>query len=468
MITIHDFLNSRLAGIKGHRQRQEIEMSRIQGTCSFLRLVVVLSQCLRVFSFAISLHASATHLDSFLRMERHEQSCQFHVAPMQCYTNAPLRTLFQALSDNAVLWTEMEKTNDLLNGSLEKRFGEPGHKSIVLQLGGSDVKEIGKCLVHLENEGYTFDEVNLNCGCPSIESGGAATYGASLMKKPALTRDLLQLIVSTVDCRVSLKCRTAVAETTEELERNNEKETYAFLHNYIQHVCAAGIDHLVLHARPAVLSGLSPSKNRQVPQLNYRIVEQIANDFPSIQVTLNGGIRSLSDLESLASRDSRVASYMAGRFMLKRPLDLAIVDSRILATGSSYDYDKRLSACIDNYSAYVERMLHSKNSLPLSELCLPLYLVSEQLREDYALVESDNFDDVTVQVRKEDLLQEREFHQLYDSIKDAVELIATATGGSKPKKPLPQYANFKKLSTSFKGLVGTKITNKWKRNRSEL
>ena len=140
------------------------------------------------------------------------------------------------------------------------------------------------------------------------------------------------------------------------------------------------------------------------------------------------------------------------------------MDSRLLSSGSTYD--KGLSTCIDNYSAYVERMLHSKNSLPLSELCLPLYLVSEQLREDYALVENDNFNDSTV--RKEDLLQEREFDKLYHSIKDAIELIALANSGSKPKKTLPQYANFKKLSASFKGLVGTKITNKWKRNRSEL
>ena len=295
-------------------------MRRIQGTCSFfLQLVVVHSQLFSASTFVTSLHqAFPTHLDSSLgAASSDESSRQFHVAPMQCYTNAPLRTLFQTLSDNAVLWTEMEKTHDLLNGSFEKRFGEPGHKNIVLQLGSNDVSEIHKCLVQLEKEGYTFDEVNLNCGCPSIESGGAASYGASLMKEPTLTRDLLLSIASTVDCRVSLKCRTAVVETTEELERNNEEESYAFLHNYIQHACAAGIDHLVLHARPAVLSGLSPSKNRLVPQVNYQIVEQIANDFPDIQVTLNGGIRSLSDLESLVSRESRIASYMAGRYYAK-------------------------------------------------------------------------------------------------------------------------------------------------------
>jgi hypothetical protein len=111
-------------------------------------------------------------------------------------------------------------------------------------------------------------------------------------------------------------------------------------------------------------------------------------------------------------------------------------------------------------------MMHSKNSPPLSDLCLPLYLVSEQLQEDYGLVESDSVDHTTI--RKEDILQECEFDQLYDSIKNAIELIALANGGSKPKKPFPQYTNFKKLSASFKGIVGTKVANKWKRNRSEL
>lgn len=454
MILIHDFLNSNEKSPAPSPTARARKMSCSQKRlCSFLQMVVVLSQWLSVSSFVTFLHASLIHLNSSLGMAREESPRhEFHVAPMQCYTNAPLRALFQTLSDNAVLWTEMEKTSDLLNGSFEKRFGEPGHKNIVLQLGGNDVAEIAKCLVQLKKEGYTFDEVNLNCGCPSVESGGAGTYGASLMKKPELTRDLLQSIASTVDCRVSLKCRTAVVETAEELERINEKENYAYLHNYIQHACAAGINH-------------SPPKNRQLPQLNYRVVEQIANDFPDIQVTLNGGIRSISDLETLLSRDSRIASHMAGRLMLKRPLDLAIVDSRFLSNDSRYD--KRLSTCIDNYSANVERMMHSKNSPTLSDLCLPLYLVSEQLQEDYGLVESDCVDHTTI--RKEDILQECEFDQLYDSIKNAIELIiALANGGSKPKKPFPQYTNFKKLSASFKGIVGTKVANKWKRNRSEL
>lgn len=402
----------------------------------------------------------------------HTHDWQFHVAPMQCYTNAPLRTWFQTLSREAILWTEMEKTSDLMNGSLEKRFGSPGHKDkTVLQLGGSDALQIQACLRRLSREGYTFDEVNLNCGCPSIETGGAATYGASLMKEPELTRALLESIVSSVDehCQLSLKCRTGVVESIDELESRNEEEEYAKLHHYIQLASDAGINHLILHARPAVLVGLNPTKNRQVPPLNYKVVERIANDFSELRVTVNGGIHSVDDLEVFKRQDSAIASHMAGRWMLRRPLDVAEVERRLL-TGDKTE--KRLSTCIDEYSGYVERTMRSKSAVPLSELCLPLFLVSEQLREDYestTLYKSGDDSGGNGSPAQASFIQEGEFDELYESIKDAVEMIALAGGKSgSRRKALPDYPNFKKLSASFKGLVGTKVANKWKRNRSEL
>lgn len=396
---------------------------------------------------------------------------QFHVAPMQCYTNAPLRTLFRSLSDKAILWTEMEKTSDLLEGSLERRFGPPGHYNIVLQLGGNNAMEIRACMELLAREGYSFDEVNLNCGCPSVETGGAANYGASLMKQPELTRELLESIVSSVgdNCNVSLKCRTGVVASVEELETStDEYDAYTKLHHYIQYASDAGIDHLILHARPAVLAGLNPSKNRQVPPLNYEIVNQIARNFSNLKVTLNGGIQSMSDLTILKEGDGSIASHMAGRWMLRRPLDLAHVHDTFL-TGESTD-NVQLSSCIDEYSSYIEKMMRSRNALPLSELCLPLYLVSEQLREDYdaLLWTGDSITDESTDVH-DCFVQEDEFDSLYDSLKDAVEMLSFASnGGSNRKKALPQTTNFKKISSCFKGLVGTKVANKWKRNRSEL
>jgi len=214
----------------------------------FLRLLLTGSLASRAFGFVRTPQATYVHHPilvlnlSSKALTATSNEWQFHVAPMQCYTNAPLRTLFRTLSDDAILWTEMEKTTDLLEGSLEKRFGPPGHKNIVLQLGGNDPLQIRNCLERFEQEEYTFAEVNLNCGCPSIEAGGAATYGASLMTQPGLTKELLQAIVasSVGDCKTSLKCRIAVAETMDELDARSEEQDYVMLHNYVQHACEAG------------------------------------------------------------------------------------------------------------------------------------------------------------------------------------------------------------------------------------
>ena len=426
-------------------------------------LVVAMSLPSSVYGFVHTAYDSLVY-NSSLRMSSKATSddWQFHVAPMQCYTNAPLRTFLRTLSDDAVLWSEMEKLDDLLEASLERQFGRPGHKNMVLQLGGNDSRGVRKCLRRLSNEGYTFDEINLNCGCPSIETGGAASYGASLMKDPELTRDLLQSIVSLVDCKVSLKCRIAVVESVDKLDSRNQEEDYVKLHNYVQYARDAGIDHLVLHARSAVLAGLNPTKNRQVPHLDYSMVERIAKDFSDLRVTLNGGIQSIRDLEECVSQENAISSHMAGRWMLRRPLDLAQVKRQF---GTSTSANKKLSTCIDDYRGDIDRILHTKDTIPLSELCLPLYLVSEQLREDLALFES-NDDDATE--RRGVFLTEHEFDELYSSIKDVVEMIASIGNRRLKKMALPEHTNFKKLSASFKDLIGTKVANKWKRNRSEM
>jgi hypothetical protein len=182
---------------------------------------------------------------------------------MQGYTNAPLRYFFRLLSPDAVLWTEMEKVKDINNiflltgnsaaAALEKRFGSPYNQQqqrLTLQLGGNDPNTLEQCIKSLSQAGYSsgighaFDEINLNCGCPSIEAGGATDYGASLMKQPELTRVLIQAIhnaaaatassqpttTTTNDngdnvsprsptTTVSLKCRTAVYETVHDMEQ---------------------------------------------------------------------------------------------------------------------------------------------------------------------------------------------------------------------------------------------------------
>jgi tRNA-dihydrouridine synthase A len=409
---------------------------------------------------------------------------QFHVAPMQCYTNAPLRHLFRALSSDAVLWSEMEKVQDILEADtqgLERRFGSPGFQDHVLQLGGNNAGALSACVQRLGEKGYRFREINLNCGCPSIESGGASSFGASLMKQPALTRDLLFAIrssLNTADTDVSLKCRIAVYENPDEMEPSISESQYQSLCDYVSHGQEAGISHLVLHARAAVLSGLNPSKNRLVPSLDYGIVERVAKDFPNLSVTLNGGITALQQLENILGEScntqepAAVSSYMAGRWMLRRPLDLAQVHHKLLVSGTCASSELCSTAAsettlqaVNRYVKYVKQNVSSsssgKSGIPsIADLCLPLYLITEQLREDYDEIEHTNIPPAR--------LREEDMESLYDILRDATNWLEDSLGAKKKIKSSSDHVQFKKLSSSFKGLVGTKVANKWKRNRAEL
>ena len=364
---------------------------------------------------------------------------------MQGYTSYPLRKLFHFLSrdleeddderSTIVLWTEMEKCEDLLGtnqNGWEKRFGSPNggkgksSNSCILQLGGSDPSLVKQCIYRAAEYGYTpndFCGINLNCGCPSIEAGGAATYGASLMRKPELTGQLVESVNKAVqrvwgmDCgvEVSVKTRIAAVDTPEDLvccartsidddqntppstEWTLDKEQYTSLNEYVTQIQEGGADHLILHARPAVLSGLSPVKNRIVPKLDYIAVERVANDFPGMRVTLNGGISSFSDLKALMSdengrsqRRGGVASHMAGRWMLRRPCDLASMGSQYLLSSGQQRNKANILAinAIENYINYTDQALgrldRGDEATPTkAELFLPLYLVVEQIREDY-------------------------------------------------------------------------------------
>jgi len=444
------------------------------------------------------------HIDKHDGMQKKRDHMEFHVAPMQCYTNLPMRTLLRSLSPDAILWTEMEKVTDLIKADyvgLLRRFGPPGFKDIVLQLGGNDEQSIRQCIQELTNNGYTFREINLNCGCPSIESGGSNTYGASLMKQPVLTRNLLESIRestvgSAATTNVSLKCRIAVYDTVDEIGTNTGQETlteqqYSYLHKYVSEAQQAGISHLVLHARAAVLKGLSPKKNRHVPILDYGTVERVAKDFP-FKVTLNGGISSLPLLSSLqSSRQDAVSSFMAGRWMLRKPLDLIRVQSLIISEQQQQQLDLKGSKqnrrilrngkgaitkmtattmipqqALEEYIDYFMRSIDDKKSfVPLNELCLPLYMITEQLREMY----EQQHTNIGQREEASDIwLSEGEVKAIYDLICTSITWVQERRGSSKIKKPSCDSIELKKLSNCFKSLVGTKVANKWKKNRTEL
>ena len=439
----------------------------------------------------------------------------FHVAPMQGYTNTPVRQLLRALSSSSSspsssvsikLWTEMEKVVDLMDTDergLDKRFlvhtnhdrfsnDNNDSGSYVLQLGGNDPDMIRHCLQdRILSRPYPISEVNLNCGCPSIETGGANTYGASLMKQPDLVQRLVAAVRETVpdSVRVSVKCRIGICETVEDLlpsslPVDHDNDYSRGLYRFIESCMDGGIDHVVLHARPAVLAGLNPTKNRIVPELQYDVVHQVVQDFGSkVDVTLNGGIQNLDMFHDLIKTEAikkkkkkkndnngaSLDSFMAGRWILRRPLDLVFIGQTVnmdcsdstsrtaTAIGTSPCDDIMVEA-LRNYGSFIEQSLRTKNK-PLhtiAELCLPLYLVLEQVRED-----DDDDDDMENGV---DGLVD-----VFDAVLDNVIFLLEYTGKiSKAKVPGHGSLACKKLTTCIKMLVGNKVLNKWKKNRTEL
>eukprot|EP00578_Thalassiosira_sp_NH16_P002798 CAMPEP_0181132396 /NCGR_PEP_ID=MMETSP1071-20121207/30971_1 /TAXON_ID=35127 /ORGANISM="Thalassiosira sp., Strain NH16" /LENGTH=367 /DNA_ID=CAMNT_0023218723 /DNA_START=105 /DNA_END=1205 /DNA_ORIENTATION=- len=341
-------------------------------------------------------------------------SRDFHIAPMQCYTNQPFRKLSGMLSPSSIKWSEMEKVDDLMPNTeeaLEKRLGgeeqerdnNAEEKNLVLQLGSNDVTKLDACVrVATRNFPNLIRELNLNCGCPAIDTGGASSYGASLMKDAPLTARLVEsMAVATDNIDISVKCRIGVFDGEEDVRSLGEKD-YQYLSNYILTIHDAGQTR---HFIP------QPVKNRRIPVLDYDIVNRIEAEFhDKVKITLNGGINSLSELHSLQADDGtkKISSHMAGRWCLRRPLDLMAVEQTLLgkqrATVATVDPCK----VIDRYIEYALAKKQSKK-YPMSELCLPLFLVVEQLRYDYDQEEESGL-----------LLSWEDMENLHDTIQDGL------------------------------------------------
>ena len=405
----------------------------------------------------------------------------------------------------------MEKLDDIypktesaeyLFDAFEKRLGPPekyyddGNESssnnLVLQLGTNDPSRLQTCVEHTIQRYNNIKEINLNCGCPAIESGGASTYGASLMKDAELTGKLVESVrkglegsgrADLPDPGISVKCRIAVFENDSDM-RPLVEDDYNYLKEYISTIHDAGANHVILHARPAILSGLSPVKNRIVPKLDYEFVEKIASEFKGkVDITLNGGITSLSQLQSLQENSnsnggsSAISSYMAGRWCLRRPLDLIGVEALLKREKLDSTTSSSLSLIQNAIEQYVDDAVKTgslaspKYEPTLAELCLPLFLIVEQLKDDYEYDEDEDEIGMKFDSIERPSLTYDEIESLYDVLRDGVAQIdGLSKSGRKKKKENNSNngINFKRLSSSFKSLVGTKVANKWKRNRAEL
>ena len=211
---------------------------------------------------------------------------RFCVAPMMDWTDRHCRAFHRTLSRRARLYTEMVTTGAVLHGDLERLLGfDPSEHPVALQLGGSEPEDLAHCAKLAQRWGY--DEVNLNCGCPS-ERVQRGAFGACLMAEPALVRDAVKAMVDAVDIPVTVKHRIGI----------DRQESYDFVRDFVGTVAEGGCRVFIVHARNAWLEGLSPKENREVPPLRYELVHRLKSDFPDLTIAINGGIVQTSQVQA--------------------------------------------------------------------------------------------------------------------------------------------------------------------------
>lgn len=230
------------------------------------------------------------------------------VAPMLDWTDRHYRFMARHISHHAWLYTEMVTTGALIHGSRERFLGyNDCEHPVALQLGGSDATDLAQCAQIAEEYGY--DEVNLNCGCPS-ERVQKGAFGACLMNEVQLVGDCLKAMQDVVDIDVTVKHRIGV----------DKQEDYAFVRDFVGHLSEqASCKTFIVHARNAWLQGLSPKENREIPPLKYDFVYQLKRDFPDLEIILNGGV---TDNAQIAAHLSHVDGVMVGRSAYHQPLSL--------------------------------------------------------------------------------------------------------------------------------------------------
>jgi len=207
------------------------------------------------------------------------------VAPMMDWTDRHCRYFHRLLSRHALLYTEMVTTGALIHGDVARhlRFNAEEHP-VALQLGGSEAADLAHCARLGEQWGY--QEINLNCGCPS-ERVQRGAFGACLMNEPQLVADCVKAMVDVVTVPVTVKHRIGI----------DKRESYEFVRDFVGTVSEAGCPTFVVHARNAWLKGLSPKENRDVPPLRYELVHRLKQDFPELTICINGGINTREQVD---------------------------------------------------------------------------------------------------------------------------------------------------------------------------
>ena len=261
---------------------------------------------------------------------------RFSVAPMMDWTDRHCRAFHRVLSRHALLYTEMVTANAVVHGDRDRLIGwnRGAEGQVALQLGGNDPAKLAEAARIGADFGY--DEINLNCGCPSDRVQGGA-FGACLMQTPAIVGDCVAAMKAAVSIPVTVKCRLGV----------DDQDTETALDAITEAVRQAGVDALIVHARKAWLQGLSPRQNREVPPLDYERVYRLKAANPDLPVAVNGGVRAPADWQGHLAQ---VDGVMVGREAYQNPDVLLHVDPVVFGQSAPVPC---MFAAIEAYEPYV-------------------------------------------------------------------------------------------------------------------
>ncbi|MFM1897166.1 MAG: tRNA dihydrouridine(20/20a) synthase DusA [Pseudomonadota bacterium] len=263
----------------------------------------------------------------------------FCIAPMMDWTDRHERYFLRLFSRHALLYTEMLTSAALVRGKADHLLAyHPDEHPVAVQLGGSDPDELSAAAVLADQAGYR--EINLNIGCPSdrVQSG---RFGACLMAEPALVARCVSAISRRVTVPVTVKCRIGI----------DDMDSDEALEEFISQVAAAGCRTFIIHARIAILNGLSPRQNREIPPLNYSRVLRMKARFPELEIVINGGITTLAQVLDLLQE---VDGVMVGREAYQNPFLLSEVDAILF--GAAPNHTTRLEY-LQRYLPYVTEEL---------------------------------------------------------------------------------------------------------------
>ena len=275
-------------------------------------------------------------------------SRRFCIAPMMDWTDRHDRVFLRKFSKQILLYTEMVTSAALQHGDANYLL-KHNHEEhpVALQIGGSSLAELAYGAKLGEKAG--FDEINLNVGCPS-DRVKAGSFGACLMAKPKLVADCVDAMANAVEVPVTVKCRTGI----------DDLDSQSRLLEFIATVSSAGCRTFIIHARKAILSGLSPKENREIPPLHYGRVLSVKENFPELEIVINGGITTFSDANCFLRT---VDGVMIGREAYQNPFFLAKVDEYFF---NSPAIRKERAEYLEEYIPYIESEL--KKGTPLKHM----------------------------------------------------------------------------------------------------